>query len=48
MDPSPAAEGRAWSHDWCQQVQPIVKNIQECFKVYRVDISWLALFMAFR
>ena len=48
MDPSPAAEGRAWSHDWCQQVQPIVKNIQECFKVYRADISWLALFMAFR
>ena len=31
-----------------QRVQVIVKNIQENFKVYRADTSWLALFTAFR
>ena len=31
-----------------QRVQRIVMNIQECFKVYRANTSWLALFTAFR
>ena len=31
-----------------QQVQDIVQNIKECFKVYRSETSWLALFTAFR
>ena len=31
-----------------QRVQRIVMNIEECFKVYRAETSWLALFTAFR
>ena len=31
-----------------QRVQRIVMNIEECFKVYRGETSWLALFTAFR
>ena len=30
------------------RVQRIVRNIEECFKVYRAETSWLALFTAFR
>ena len=41
-------ETRRQVREALQRVQRIVMNIEECFKVYRAETSWLALFTAFR
>ena len=41
-------ETRRQIREVLQRVQRIVMNIEECFKVYRAETSWLALCTAFR